>query len=175
MARSRAKVAVVGVGHSRLFRRDDVALGLLAVEAARNAIDDAGLKLTDIDGLSIAPRQPFEGAGAVDGLNLVSPEFLLESLRLDVAWSERQFSHLGHSLIAAMNAVASGQCRYAICVRALHSPAGHRYGHVDSAEEFAADQFRSPYGAFAPGRHAVNATAHMDRYGSTREQLGALS
>src|SRR5262249_59809365 len=43
--------AVVGAGHSRLGRVPGVSSLDLLVEAMRNAIDDAGLKVSDIDGI----------------------------------------------------------------------------------------------------------------------------
>ena len=55
----RNQVAVVGVGHSRTFRRDEIPLGVLAVEAVNSAIEDAGLKASDIEGVSTTPTQPF--------------------------------------------------------------------------------------------------------------------
>ena len=43
--------AIVGAGHSRLGRVPGVSSLDLLVEAMRNAIADAGLKVTDIDGI----------------------------------------------------------------------------------------------------------------------------
>ena len=179
---TRAKAAIVGVGHSRLLRRDDVPLGVLAVEAVTTAVEDAGLKLTDIDGLSTTPYQPFEGGGEIDGISLVTPEFVMEALGLDFSWSERQLQPVGASLINAIHAVAAGQCRYAVCFRAMHNPAGRPYGFTapegtsaapsEPHHQGAATQFNTPYGVFPPGKFALLATAHMARYGSTREQLG---
>jgi len=173
---AKARVAVVGVGHSRLFRRAEVALGVLGVEAVRLAIEDAGLEPSDIDGVSTAPDQPFEGAGDVDGLNVVSPEFLTQALKLDVAWVQRYVRTVavGGSLMGAMHAVASGACKYAVCVRALHSPATRRYGHTDPSEASGAGQFRAPYGIFPPAVFGPMAHAHMHKYGSTREELAAF-
>lgn len=53
------KVAIVGVGgFSEIGRRLDRPLGLLAVDAARAAIADAGLTLADIDGVSTSRCSP---------------------------------------------------------------------------------------------------------------------
>ena len=168
------KVAVVGVGHSKVYRRADVALGVLAVDAATKAIEDAGLEVSDIDGLSTTPYQPFEGAGEIDGVNIVSPEFLMQAMRMEVAWSERQLRPVGASLIDTMHAVASGQCRYAVCFRGLHSPAGRRYGRTAPETALGGAQFRAPYGLFPPGSYAILAQRYMDKYGATSEQLGAF-
>jgi acetyl-CoA acetyltransferase len=174
MTRLGTQVAVVGIGHSRLFRGDEVNLGLLAIEAVQRAIDDAGLTTADIDGLSTTPYQPFAGSGDIDGLNIVSPELMVQALKMDVAWSERQFRPVGASLINTIHAVASGQCKYAVCFRGLHHPSGRRYGHNSSAQTSMAGQFSEPYGVFAPAMYAHFAVEHFHRYGSTREQLGAF-
>jgi acetyl-CoA acetyltransferase len=172
---------VVGVGHSRLLRRGDVPLGVLALEAITRALDDAGLAPSDIDGCSTSPYQPFEGGGGVDGVNLVTPEFVMRALKMDFAWCERQLQPLGASLINAINAVGSGHCRFAVSFRAMHNPSGRRYGHMTAAEALPvpephrqgpATQFAAPYGLFPPGKFALLATTHMAKYGSTREQLG---
>jgi acetyl-CoA acetyltransferase len=175
----RAYAAVVGVGHSRLFRRDDVALGVLALEAVNRALEDAGVEAGAIDGLSTSPFQAFAGAGDLDGLNIVTPELVQRALRLDLTWSERNLQPLGASLINAIDAVGAGHCRYALCFRALHSPSGRRYGHnaqqgdamEDPARYSSPTQFTEPYGLFAPAKFALFANAHVARYGSTREQL----
>lgn len=171
---ARAQVAVVGVGHSRVFRRDEVALGILAIEAVRNAVEDAGLEIADIDGLSTTPYQPMAGGGDIDGLSIVSPEFMMQALKMDVAWSERQLRPVGASLINTINAVASGQCKYAVCFRALHNPSGRRYGHTNSLGASGPGQFSEPYGVFVPAIWGRYGLEHFHRYGSSREELGAF-
>jgi acetyl-CoA acetyltransferase len=174
-----AQTAVVGVGHSRLFRRDDIPLGVLALEAVTQAIADAGIKTSDIDGLATSPFQAFDGAGDLDGLNVVTPELVQRALKLDLAWSERNLQPVGASLINTIHAVAAGQCTYAVCFRALHSPSGRRYGHwsqpaggqEDPARQSFPTQFTRPYGMFAPAKFALLATAHMAKYGSSRGEL----
>jgi acetyl-CoA acetyltransferase len=169
---SRQQVAVVGVGHSRVFRRAEVPLGVLAAEAVQEAVADAGLELGDIDGLSTTPHQPAEGIEPVDGITIVSPEFMARALGLSLAWSERQLRPIGASMINTVHAVAAGQCRYAVCFRGLHNPADRRYGHRSPTTVSGPGRYTDPYGAFAPGVFALLATEHMHRYGSTREQLG---
>ncbi|MEK7217215.1 MAG: hypothetical protein AAB289_16650, partial [Chloroflexota bacterium] len=69
------KVALVGVGYSALTRSSEGALGARAVEAAENAVSDAGLRLADIDGLAAFPEAPYRGAGGTAGIDLVSVEY----------------------------------------------------------------------------------------------------
>lgn len=167
----RARTAIVGVGHSRVYRRDDVALGRLTIEACRAAIADAGLSPSDIDGVVIDPVQPFDGAGLVDGINLVSPQYVIAALGLDVTWhaAPEWASTLG-AVIEGSNAVASGNCRAVLAIRSLHSPGG-RYGQAAPESAQQGFQYTLPYGVDAPGRFAQLWTRYMYEYGTTREQM----
>src|SRR5437870_4756456 len=129
MAR-RARAAVVGIGHSAVYRRNDVSLGSLALAASLNAIADAGLNPSDIDGVATNPDQPFEGGGSTDGVDFVTAGLLMEALNLDTRWAQNvNAGTVGKTLIHAINAVAAGACSYALVFRALYSPKGG-YGHA---------------------------------------------
>ena len=67
MWQGRGKTAIAGIGYSEITRRPQKPLGLLAVDACRAAIEDAGLKPNQIDGLTTYPESPFAGAGNRDG------------------------------------------------------------------------------------------------------------
>ena len=167
------KVAVVGLGHSKVYRRDDVPLGRLAVDACSNAIEDAGLKPSDIDGVACVPDQPFEGSGNVEGLDLVTPTFIIRALGLDVSWVETVRGLVGNSLIEAINSVGAGSCDYALVFRALHNPKG-RYGATNPTGAGGPGQFSSPYGVYAPAQFAHLQQRYMDKYGATREQMATF-
>src|SRR3972149_9019642 len=74
-------VAIVGVGHSRVGRRLSRPVGLLALDAARAAAEDAGLKVSDIDGLSLSAGPPL-GPDAVPGLRSAPVEWMAGALQL---------------------------------------------------------------------------------------------
>lgn len=75
------KVALTGIGMSRLGRRLGVDPLGLTVEACRNAVADAGLSMADIDGLSTYP-----GGAAAGGHSEGGVTALEESLRLRPTW-----------------------------------------------------------------------------------------
>ena len=177
MSDNRGRAAVVGVGHSKVYRRADVPLGTLAAEASKQAIQDAGLDVSDIDGVITAVYQPFEtGEGDREGINLVTPAFMVRALGLEVNWGESVIAgSTGHCMIEAINAVSAGACNYALVFRALYSPAGRRYGFINPATAEGSNQFRGPYGIFAPGMFALLTQRYMDKYGATREQLAAFA
>jgi acetyl-CoA acetyltransferase len=168
--RDRALAAVVGVGYSRIFRRADVPLATLALEACRQAIADAGLTSADIDGVATEPDQPFGGAGERDGIDIVSPELAARMLGLDSAYMCRAYRLVVNAFVDAANAVATGTCRNVLVFRALNSPDG-RYGRIEPSQALARDQFRLPYGADTLVGYALLAQRYMYQYAATREDM----
>jgi acetyl-CoA acetyltransferase len=163
-----SRAAVVGVGHSPVYRRDEVGLGSLAVLACHEAIADAGLTPADIDGVATDPfqpfgltdqYQPFDGVGSIDGYNTVRPELLINALGLDVCWHEAVAQSnivsgsTGRMLVEAVNAVSSGSCHAALVCRAMHNPAG-QYGAMHPTYFGGAAQFIGPYGVDPPAMYA---------------------
>ena len=170
MTRTPARTAVVGVGHSKVYRHDDVSLGVLTLDACRKAIADAGMTAADIDGVVVDPMQPFEGATSVDGLTAVSPQFVVAHLGLDVVWTESVGGSVSRTIIEGVNAVASGSCKAVLAFRALHNPKG-RYGQTSPTQALGPQQYTSPYGLFPPAMYAQLWTRYMHEYGTTREQM----
>jgi acetyl-CoA acetyltransferase len=167
-------VAIVGVGRSRVFRYDDVPLGVLAVEAGREAIDQAGLTVEDVDGLCCVPDQPFAGAGSLDGVNLVSNRFMARALGIDPAWAFDSSGLVSHSLVSAIGAVEAGLCEYALVFRGMHSPSGS-YGHTNPREAGGQDQFVAPYGAFYPAIFGQIWQRYQSVHGTgSREQMAGF-
>jgi acetyl-CoA acetyltransferase len=167
--------AFVGVGHSRVLRYDDVPLGRLTLDACRAAIADAGLSVSDIDGVAVAPLQPFDSDGSpYEGRDTVTTSFVIRALGLDVRWAENVPGMVGQSFIEAINAVESGACRYALVFRSLHSPRGS-YGFTTQAGARGRAQFSAPYGVYAPAQFAPWWHAYRDKYGSgSREQMATF-
>jgi acetyl-CoA acetyltransferase len=166
---------VVGIGHSRVMRYDDVPLGQLTVEACRAAVADAGLQGADIDGVVCAPMQPFDSEGSsYEGRDLVTSSFAVRALGLDPRWAVDVRGLVGQSFIEAVRAVEAGACEYALVFRALHSPRGS-YGFTRQAGARGQAAFSAPYGVFAPGMFAPWWHEYRDRYGSgSREQMATF-
>ncbi len=177
MSNSGAQAAVVGVGHSNVYRRADVPLGVLAIDACKQAIEDAGLSPSDIDGVVTATYMPFEvGEAERPGVNVLTPSFMIGALGLDANWTESVVAGSAqHCVIEASHAVAAGACRYALAFRGLYNPVGRRYGLSSPTTAEGRNQFRGPYGIFAPGSFAHYAQRHMALYGGTREQMAEFA
>ena len=75
------QVALVGYAQSAIERHAGVTLGALTIETTRQAIADAGLEVSQVDGFVTASLFPTAGAhAAVDGVSLVSANWLAQHL-----------------------------------------------------------------------------------------------
>jgi acetyl-CoA acetyltransferase len=177
----RGKTAIVGIGYSAITRRPDKPLGLLAVDACRAAIDDAGLRADQIDGLTTYPESPFAGAGNRDGEEVVSVMYIVNHLALapDIRWyAQIETGMIASPIIEAINALIAGACDYVLVWRALHRPRPRPSAVGASGPPRAAGdaQFMAPYGCSSIVQwHALAWNRYMRRYGATREALAALA
>src|SRR6185436_8332593 len=81
------KVAIVGVGHSRVGRKLERPLGALAVDAALTAIEDAGLSVKDIDGIVNYPQTTGAGVGPEPGVSAAPLQWMVDGLGIEqVNW-----------------------------------------------------------------------------------------
>jgi acetyl-CoA acetyltransferase/uncharacterized OB-fold protein len=171
-------VAITGIGMSQVGRRlmrDPLAL---TIEACLRAIDDAGLRREDIDGLSSYPGMGLGGGFSEGGVTAVE-----NALRIRPTWFSSGAETPGQtgSMVNAMLAVASGLCRHVLCFRTVWESTHaelQRQGRVRSGGgRVAGDmQWRLPFGAMSAANWiAMNASLHMQRYGTSRETLGWIA
>ena len=167
------RAVLSGIGRSAIGRRlmrDPLSL---AVDACLAAVEDAGLTLDDIDGLSTYPGMA--GMGMSEG-GVTAVE---EALRIHPTWINGggDIPGPGGAVITAMMAVASGMCRHVLCFRTvwestfatlrLAPPGGGLGGWM---------QWRAPYGAMSAAHWiGVNANQYLHRYGADRELLGRIA
>jgi acetyl-CoA C-acetyltransferase len=164
------KVAIIGVGQSKFVRSYPGSIRELAFEGFKEAITDAGITAKDIDAsiLCSAPeydkqRSPSAVVAEYLGLN-PQPTFYIETLCSS--------SSTGLKMAYAM--VASG-LHDVVAVIGLQ-----KMSEISSAESQermgrGADiQWESPFGTMMPAYYAMHAQAHMDKYGTTLEDLAAV-
>lgn len=172
------RVALTGVGMSRIGRKLMVPPLELATDAITAAVSDAGLSMTDIDGLSTYPSTPAEGGYGEGGVAAIE-----SVLGIRPTWHNGGHETPGAngSIIAAMLAVASGLCRHVVCFRTVWQSS---YGELAKRDEpvggaprrvSGPDEFLAPYGTQAVHTVAMAASQHMARYGTTRETLGWIA
>jgi acetyl-CoA acetyltransferase len=170
---SKTKAAIVGIGESRVGSVPDRSALQLQADAAQAALADAGLKMSDIDGLLTTPVRVEHWnmpCGVVAHHLGVKAKFLST---VDLAGA----SGCGMIHQAAM-AVTSGQCETVLCVAGQNLLShGSRAKAVKSMAEggSAHPQFEVPYGPLVPSLYALVAQRHMHDYGTTPAQLAEVA
>jgi acetyl-CoA acetyltransferase len=172
------RAAITGVGLAMAGRRADRSALNLTLDAVFEALDDAGLRDSDIDGLSSWP-----GISATPGMAPVTLREVKESLGLKLNWFAASPEAPGQ-LSAVMNAamaVACGQARHVLCFRTLNQYSAQLQRRSRGASGTAPERVEGlmswirPFnGLSAAHPLALVAKRHMHEYGTTREQLGAL-
>ena len=148
--------AIAGVHNTRQGRRLDGETSRgLALEAIRGALDDAGLSLDDVDGISAGPLSTT----------------LTYDLRLGPAWQGMGF---GVAMITeAATAIEHGMADVVLLVAAQ---AGEYRDHEATAPWTRPEnEFVAPWGMFTTAEFALIARRHMHVYGTTREQLSIVA
>ncbi|MCE7002010.1 acetyl-CoA acetyltransferase [Kibdelosporangium philippinense] len=160
----RGKTAITGIAEVDTFQTDGRSPASLAAVASKRALDDAGLKLSDVDGLfttssyyamptltmsehlGIKPR--FTDSTALGGCSFVA--------------------HLGH----AAAAIEAGLCDVALVCYGSTQRSDH--GKLVSNADWLA--YEQPYGLLHPvGSFGLIAHRHMAQYGTTSEQLAQIA
>jgi acetyl-CoA acetyltransferase len=165
----RGQAAIVGVADAA---SPTGALGKttrqLEMEMIRDALDDAGLKLSDVDGVFTAQGSPVELAEYLG----VHPRYA-DSTNTGGSSFEVHVEH-------AAAAIALGLCDVAVSVYAAtpNAPRASRPGQrpVPQGGSDARSLWEAPYGLRMPiGAYALAASRHMAVYGTTAEQLAQIA
>jgi acetyl-CoA acetyltransferase len=177
----RDKACIVGIGTTAFYRRgqsgDRTPLELMC-EATKNATDDAGIEIGDIDGFSYY-------SGGYDS-GLLASALGIEDLKYSVMMTGGGGGSQG-TIVNAAAAVAGGLAEMVLCVKALKQGAGVRIGQLGARARLGRTDangagagpdadFYIPYGLMSPGQgFALMARQHMHRYGTTTQQFGAVA
>lgn len=172
-------VVVSGIGISQVGRRLGRNPLSLTVEACQAAVADAGLELSDIDGLSTYPGAAASGGISEGGIGVVE-----EALGIRPVWHNGAMETPGQagSIQAAMLAVSSGLAKHVLCFRtvweATHSDL-LRTGGLSLPKGGLPSgffQWRAPYGAASAANWiGMMASQYFHRYGADRETLGRIA
>jgi acetyl-CoA acetyltransferase len=174
---NRCKIAVSGVGYSKVSRSADIPLAAHALEAVKGAVADSGLRMEDIDGLSTYPELPATGHAEIDGISVVSVNCMMAMLKLpNLTWHMQAGSNnIGGAFQTAANALLAGMCNYAVVWRAMHNPKG-TYQNLPGAQAAGPLQFTAPYGFGGPGQHmAVAYSRYLETHNQTRDKMVTLA
>ncbi len=174
---NRFKVAVSGVGISKVTRSAETPLAALALDAVQKAVADSGLQIEDVDGLATYAALPAAGHAAVDGVSIVSVNAMMTMLKLpNLRWHlQNETVNIGGSVQTATNALIAGVCDTVVVWRALHNPTG-QYTAPPTARVGGAAQFRAPYGFSGITQMlAAEYARYLERFGQQREKMAALA
>jgi acetyl-CoA acetyltransferase len=161
----RRKVAIIGAAETdELGVIPHMSAIQLHANAARNAIRDAGLTKDQIDGIAstMSPVAIADYLGIVpsyvDGTSLGGSSYMI---------------HVAH----AVAALEAGYCNYVLIT---HGESGRSRvgvgGFGGGGANSIPGQFESPYGTFGPpSTFTVPIVAHMQKYGTTEEQLASVA
>jgi acetyl-CoA acetyltransferase len=164
--RLRGTVAIVGVAESdELGKLPNKSALALHMEAAHNALADAGLKKSDVDAVFTSGRNM---AADVPEYLQIRPRFVDGTQIGGCSF----IAHVEH----AMAAINAGLCEVALIT---HGESGYSRLSMPAArwgEDSNNNQFELAYGhAGPPTGYGMVATRHMHEYGTTKEQLAEVA
>lgn len=161
--------AIVGVGHSQYGRETGRTSMRLHYEAGQAALNDAGLKWSDVDGLFSCSTSPALHGNLLPEYLGVRPRYVDSTSMGGGSW-EMFVEHA----CAALNA---GLCDVALLVygSAQRTEFGSKLGTGFRARGQGIAQYYAPFGLTIVGAYAMAAQAHMAKYGTTSEQLAEVA
>ena len=165
------KVVIAGVGETEQGKIPDKSSFHFLSEASRLAIEDAGIKKDDVDGL-------------VTAFSLVEHTFMHCTTFADYfGMNPRFFSSVAVGgatavwmVAEAAMAIASGQAEVVLCVRGDNTLSGiSSSGMLALIREMCHAEFEFPYGLTTPGGYALAAQRYLHDWNSRREHLAAVA
>jgi acetyl-CoA acetyltransferase len=172
--KSSGKAVISGIGISEIGRRLPVGHLDLTLQAAREAIADAGLTCAEVDGVGTLGETPLDAAAL--------------ALGLEPAWRDEGYGHGGllTNVMNAAQAVQDGRARHVLVYRtvkmvggtALSTDArpqpesGRRPADGPPSGMVDIPQLLAYHAYAAPNWVAMHCRRHMHLYGTTKAQLG---
>lgn len=166
----RNKAAIVGIGQTEFSKDSGRSTLRMALEAILAALEDAGLKPEDIDGVvkMSANNDIFE----ID---------LLRSLNLPNLRFFHEVPHGGGAacgtIAGAVAAIVSGMADVVVTFRSLNERSERRFGQASQAGGVGHwGQYKIPHGLVTPAQWvAIFARRYLYDYGHTTEEFGRVS
>ena len=168
---TRNAAIIVGVGESDIGHLPHMSGLALNAQAAKRALDDAGLTFADVDGLLTA-------------YTLTEPYFMLGTVLAEYLGIRPRYcasivtggASPGIMVRHAMEAVLSGTCdTVLICAGENRSSGMSRDAAVSTLSVVGHPAFEGPYGVLVPALYALVAQRYMHEYGLTREAMAAVA
>jgi acetyl-CoA acetyltransferase len=169
------RACIVGIGETPFVRKPGSGVSMLALQlqAARRALEDAGLTNKQIDGL-----MPFPGLGTVEEF---AANLGIETLRFAATVNMGGAAPVA-SLRAAAAAIMAGIVDYVLLPAGWNAYSGFRARDAVAADVSAlpgqaiARDYYIPHGLTAPPQwYSLMARRHMYEFGTKTEHFGAIA
>ena len=165
------KVAIVGAADTEVGKVPHLSATALCVDAARRAMENAGINKDQIDGLvtcnSMAEPYMYHAEVIAEYLQIF-PRYCISAN----AGGGTTMSSIQH----AATAIATGVCKTVLVSLGDSLRSGlSREQSKKMQSSTGHPEFETPYGATVPAYYALIARAHMDAYGTTPEQFAAVA
>jgi acetyl-CoA acetyltransferase len=166
--------AIVGIGATEFSKDSGRSELQLAAEAVRDALSDAGLHPSDVDGLVTFTMDANAEVAVARELGIPELSF---------------FSRIGYgggaacaTVHQAVMAIETGMASVVVCYRAFNERSGSRFGRVQTAAAAAPtssgldNSWHYPMGLGTPAATvAMFARRYMHEYGASSEDFGAVA
>jgi len=169
---------ITGIGQSEVAVRTTRHPLLLTLDAVREALDEAGLTIDQIDGVCTYPGK----SSTNPGFSPVGADEVIEAMGIKAKWhlggmeQPAQLAAIGNAAMA----VKEGLCRHVICFRTVYEAAAmarpEEYSRPSQSLLDGYIQWTIPFGAMSAACWTAQyAMRHVVRYGMTREQLAQIA
>lgn len=175
-------VAISGIGQSEVGRPSTKSALRLTLDAALEAIADAGLTREDIDGVACWPGDNNNGSS----FSPIGPNALISALGLKVNWYGGGYEGPGPlaGVINGAMAIAAGLCRHVLVFRTITEASGRLLDKSAAAltnKTVGRDssyfwQWYTPFNVLsAVNLMAMYAQRHFHEFGTTPQQLAQIA
>ena len=165
MALRKESAAITGIGQTEFSKNSGRSELQLAAEAVRAAINDAGLRPADVDGLVTMTVDPNDELALMRSVGME-----------EVRWTSRTpFGGGGSSALVehAAAAVAAGAADVVVIYRAFNERSGNRFGQPGQGQGMPNLNWYLPYGLDTPAKmYSLWFQRYMDTFGLTNEDFG---
>ncbi len=165
-------VAIAGVGETRLGKVPELGCLQLYAKAAKEAIEDAGLTIEDIDGVLTldAMAEPYRIHCTVFAEYMGIKSNYSMTCSNGGATSCEMVAH-------AAAAIHAGYCKNVLIVTADKLMTGLTRDQAVAAlaDNAGHPQYERPYGPMIPAMYALAASRHMHEFGTTSDQLADVA
>ena len=166
------RVAVVGIGHSKFGKRTDVNVAELAFESIKQAVDDAGVDKNDIKNVVVGSAGGWyeESLPAVI-VNEYAGLGSVGTMRVEAACASGSAAFK-----AAYNSILSGDGDVAMAVGVEKMTEVDTMTSVELIGRAGSYMWEfENYGMTFPAYYALYAVAHMNKFGTTEEDMSRVA